>query len=61
MIVAKGQRETWFDAVRRYAELEGVNVDAAGARFCGAVADGYSERRAAFLALADFGITGAEE
>jgi hypothetical protein len=56
MILSRSPSETWVAAAMRYAALEGVDRQRVFLRYGDLVAEGFTERRAAYLACAELGI-----
>lgn len=56
MILQRSPGETWLGAAMRFASLEGVAHTQVYATMSRLESEGYSERRAAYLVLAELGI-----
>lgn len=57
MILQRSPGENWFAAAMRYGALEGVSREAVFTRMGQLVSiEGFSERRAAYLTLAEMGV-----
>ncbi len=56
MILQRANKETWIAAAVRYGRDQGVSSGLVYQRYAELVASGYSERRAAYLTLAEQGV-----